>query len=143
MSSSPSLCTATPFPQKISLSPIFLWERASVHWVVGPKKGELCMTTSTDFHFSQKSHYQMNPAGIDRKLSLKLIVSNPNKHGSLHHRFWSAKIQASYSLLHSRLISGIKNNMVFLILVFYTSFSLFFGLFLFRVFWYSTTPARP
>ena len=48
--------------------------------------------------------------------------------------------------IHSQLILGVKYNVVFLILVFYTSFSIIFGILegLFRVFWYSTTPpGRP
>ena len=40
---------------------------------------------------------------------------------------------------------GIKYTAFFLILVFYTSFSVIFGVLegLFRVFWYSTTPSPP
>ena len=41
------------------------------------------MAASTDFHSSQKSHYQLKPAVIDRKLKRNvyvffLIVSNPD-----------------------------------------------------------------
>ena len=53
------------------------------------------------------------------------------------------KAKASYSWLYRlRLILGIKYTVVSLILVFYTSFSLFFGILegLFRVIWYLTTP---
>ena len=44
--------------------------------------------------------------------------------------------------IHSWLILGLEYTVVFLILVFYTSFSIIFGILegLFRVFWYSTTP---
>ena len=47
--------------------------------------------------------------------------------------------------IHSQLILGVKYNVVFLILVFYTSFSIIFGILeaLFQVFWYSTTPPWP
>ena len=53
------------------------------------------------------------------------------------------KAIASHSWLYRlRLILGVKYTVVFLILVFYTSFSLFFGILegLFRVIWYLTTP---
>ena len=44
--------------------------------------------------------------------------------------------------IHSQLILGVKYSVVFLILVFYTSFSIIFGILegLFQIFWYSTTP---
>ena len=70
-------------------------------------------------------------------------LSQKSKHGSLHHRCWSAKSYASYSWLYRlRLILGVKYTVVFLILVFYKSFSLFLGILegLFGVIWYLTTP---